>query len=392
MAPEQLEGKDADPRTDIFALGCVLYEMTAGKAAFGGKSRASLIAAILSSEPPPISALQPMTPPALDRVIRRCLAKDPDDRWQNAGDLASELKWIAEGGSQASAPAPVVRRRKNREHLAWALAALFALLAVAAGVLYLKRPHTDAAIVQAFIPAPHKTTYFFSGDVAGPPVISPDGTIIAFTALDEGGIKQLWIRDLRDASIRSLPDSQDASFPFWSPDSRSLAFFAGGKLKRVVATGGTPVTVCEAPNGRGGSWGSSDVIIFEPDTQLPIHAVPAAGGTSRPVTRIDPAKHSTHRWPQFLPDGKRFLYFASRHSRPHDDNEGIYVGSLDSTEGRFLTPSLSRGIAVSGYLLFLQGATLLAQPFDEDRAALSRDGAPRSATYSICVRVGPPAA
>jgi eukaryotic-like serine/threonine-protein kinase len=370
MAPEQLEGKEADARSDLFSLGAVIYEMAAGKPAFAGKSRASLIAAILSSEPPPISTLQPMTPPALDRVVKRCLAKDPDDRWQSTGDLASELKWIAEGGSHAGVPAPVVAHRKNRERLAWGVAAVLAILAVAAGLLYFENRGRPANSIQAYVPAPENTTYFFIGDSAGFPVISPQGDQLAFVAADDHGGRLLWIRSLSDGSARSLPGTDSATLPFWSPNGKSLGYFAGGKLKRVPVSGGSPTDIADVESARGGSWNQDDLIILTPSTQTGIYKVLASGGTLQPVTKVDTSRHTTHRWPYFLPDGKHFLYLAANHARPHADLDEIYVASLDGKENRRLTNATSNAIAGPGYLIFLQGTTLMAQPFDVDSATL----------------------
>ncbi len=376
MAPEQLEGNDADSRTDIFALGAVIYEMATSKAAFAGKSRASLIAAILSSDPPPISTLQPMTPPALDRVVKRCLAKDPDDRWQNAGDLASELKWIAEGGSQAGVPVPVTAHRKHRERWAWVTAAVFAILALTAGLLYFRNNQNPPKSSQAYLPPPDATSYFFTGDSAGFPVLSPQGDRLAFVATDERANRLIWIRSLADGSVRSLPGTDSASFPFWSYDGKNLGFFASGKLKRVALAGGSPVDIADVNNPRGGSWNQDDTIIFTASSQAPIVRVAASGGPVTSVTKIDQSRHTTHRWPFFLPDGKHFLYLAASHSKPHADLDEIYVASLDGKENRFLTISTSHAIAVPGYLLFLQDKALMAQPFDVSSALLKGEPIP----------------
>jgi eukaryotic-like serine/threonine-protein kinase len=373
MAPEQLEGKEADSRSDIFALGTVIYEMATGKPAFEGKSRASLIAAILSSEPQPISTITPMSPPALDRVLKRCLAKDPDDRWQNAGDLASELKWIAVGGSQSGVPAPVVAGRKHKHWIPWLLAAAFAGLAVLASLLYLTADRPPKRAIQAYLPPPVNTSYFFSGDSAGFPAISPQGDMVAFVAVNEQASRLLWIRSLTDGSVHSIPSTENAEFPFWSPDEKFVAFFTPGKIKRVSVSGGLPTEIADAPNPRGGSWGRDNVILFTPATQEAIYSVPASGGEPKKVTAVDLKRHTTNRWPYFLPDGKHFLYLAASHNKPHAELDEIYVASLDGKENRKLTTSTSNAIAVPGYLLFLQGTTLVAQAFDLDSATLRGD-------------------
>jgi eukaryotic-like serine/threonine-protein kinase len=376
MSPEQLEGKEADHRSDIFALGAVIYEMATGKAAFAGKSRASLIAAIMSSEPAPISSIQPMTPPALDRVVKRCLAKDPDDRWQSAGDLSSELRWIAEGGSQAGVPAPGVPRRNKLDWRPWTVAAACAILALVAGLLYLRSGVESAASIHAYLPPPLGTNYFFSGDAAGFPVISKQGDQVAFVAVDQQARRLIWIRSLSNGTAYSLAGTEGAFFPFWSPDGKSVAYFAQGKLKRIPVSGGPPVDIADAPAPRGGNWGPNDTIIFAPATQAAIFSVSTSGGTPKPVTTIDTSRHTTHRWPYFLPDGKHFIYLAANHAKPHAQFDAIYVGSLDGKEDRLLTAVTSNAVPVPGYLLYLRGTTLVAQPFDLASATLKGDPVP----------------
>ncbi|HMF08723.1 MAG TPA: protein kinase, partial [Thermoanaerobaculia bacterium] len=281
MSPEQLEGKDADSRSDIFAFGAVLYEMSTGQKAFSGKSQASLIASILEHDPPSISSLQPMVPPAFDRVVRTCLAKDPDDRWQTAHDLEGELKWIAQMGSAAGVAAPVAARRKNRERMAWAAFAVAAILATVLAVLYIRRaPRRETPIV-ASMALPEK---MFLGEMA----LSPDGTRLAFTMSKPGGQPALWIRSLDAPAAHPITDADNVSFPFWSPDSRSIGFFTGdGKLKRVDASGGGLLTICDAERGVGGTWNRDGVIVFGPAPTSPLYRVPAGGGRPIAVTKLD---------------------------------------------------------------------------------------------------------
>jgi eukaryotic-like serine/threonine-protein kinase len=364
MAPEQLEGKEADARADIFALGEVIYEMATGKPAFSGKSRASLIAAILTTEPPPITQLQPLAPPALERMVKKCLAKDPDDRWQSASDLASELQWMAEGGSQAGVPPPVMSKQKHRERVAWGVAALALCTAAILPAIYFRASTKPAQVVRSFISAEEGTFPILTGDFAGPPVLSPDGNNLAFVAAREQGAVLLWVRPLNALHARALAGTEGATFPFWSPDGRSLGFFAGGKLKTAAVEGGTPSELCNAPSGRGGTWNAEGTIVFTPDFQNVLMQVPASGGTPKPVTVMDTSKHDSHRWPYFLPDGKHFLYLAVIHANGRDPNDAIYFASLDGKENRLLMRGFTNVAYAAGRLLFMRDSALMAQPFD----------------------------
>jgi len=357
MAPEQLEGKDADSRSDIFAFGAVLYEMATGQKAFSGKSQASLIASILEHDPPSISSLQPMVPPALDRVVRTCLAKDPDDRWQTAHDLEGELKWIAQMGSAAGVAAPVAARRKNRERLAWAAFAAAAILSAIFAVLYVRRAPRPETSIRASLVLPEK---MFLGEMA----LSPDGTRLAFTMVKAGGQPALWVRSLDAPAPQPVSDAENASFPFWSPDSRYIGFFSGdGKLKRVDASGGGLLTICDAERGVGGTWNRDGTIVFGPAPTSPLFRVPAGGGRPIAVTKLDDSRHETaHRYPSFLPDGRHFLYTAANLSGPpNDPANAIRIGSLDSKEDRVLVPILANARFASGHLLYTREGTLLAQ-------------------------------
>ncbi len=359
MAPEQLEGKEADARTDIFAFGAVLHEMATARKAFEGQSQASLIAAILEHTPPPISTIQPMTPPALDRVVRTCLAKDPEDRWQSAHDVASELKWIAEAGSQAGAPAVVVKRRRSREWLAWTVAAVLLAVATAAIAGYVRRAPKPARIVRSSLLLPEMRFLNFLA-------ISPDGSQLAFVASSPGGKGVLWVRSLDGISAQPLPGTENAEFPFWSHDGRSLGFFADAKLKRIEAAGGPAVILCDAgPNGLGGTWNSDGVILFGLPG-APISRIPASGGTPAPVAPLDPGRReTTHRYPWFLPDGRHFIYLAANLAGAPDDPANlIRLASIDSKEDRAIMPGHSNTMFANGHLLFERDGSLFAQRFD----------------------------
>jgi len=365
MSPEQVEGKEVDGRSDIFSLGAVLYEMLTGQRAFPGKSQLSVASAILEKEPEPISAVKPMAPPALDHAIRRCLAKDPDERWQTARDLALELKWIAESGSQSTVPAPVIARSKTRERLAWIVAAACALAAATLGILYWNHAPEKPRVVRSYVKATLSSGFLFSGQVSGF-ALSPDGLRLTYVALNADGKALLWVRPLDSLQAQPLAGTDDASFPFWSPDSRTIGFFAGGKLKRIEASGGPPLTLCDAPLPRGGSWSRADVILFAPNLNAPLFRVSASGGTATPVTSPDATKGEvTHRWPQFLPDGRHFLYLAGTpYGLKENPTNAIVVGSLDSKERKVLLHTHSGAMYGSEHILFLRLNTLMAQPFD----------------------------
>jgi serine/threonine protein kinase len=358
MAPEQLEGGEADARTDIFAFSAMLYEMVTGKKAFEGRSQASLISAIMSSDPPPMPSLQPMTPSQLDRVVKKCLAKEPDKRWQAASDLAVQLQWIAEGESQTSASAPV-----RLSKLWYAMTALFILttLVLAAVVLLNYRPR-ESAVTRFQIAPPDKTT-FDSGDTIS---ISPDGRKIAFSARDETGKTMLWVRGLDTITARPLQGTEGAQLPFWSPDSRSIGFFTPGKLKRIDVEGGLPLTICDTrQRPRGGTWNRDGVIVFAPDDpSTELLRVSAAGGEPVPVTKPE-GPQMFARYPlSFLPDGEHFLFSRYGQSGGGSD-QATFVGSLKSLQARHLLYTDSPGAVYvpPGYLLFVRQGTLLAQPF-----------------------------
>jgi len=381
MAPEQVEGKDADARTDIFALGTVLYEMSTGRKAFTGQTRASLIAAILERDPGPITAAVPTSPPSLDRLVQGCLAKDPDDRWQSAHDVMAQLRWIAEGGSQAGVPAAVSARRRVREKGAWIAAGIAAIAAIVFGAAWLRRPSAPAMIVRSTILPPANSRFAFSGDNAGPLTISPDGRKLAFVAVGNDR-PLLYVRPLDADDPLALPGTEDATFPFWSPDGRSLGFFAGGKLKRVdLSAPGSATTIADAPNARGGTWGPDGTILFAPDTRSAIFRVSSSGGTPSPVTKVDPSRHSTHRWPVFLPDGRHFLFFAGDHNDTRSEKAGVRFASLEGPGDRPVVQTLANAVFAGRDLLFLRGNTLLAQNFDPGTGKLA--GEPRQVAQGV---------
>ena len=372
VAPEQLEGKEVDARTDIFAFGAVVYEMATGKRAFEGKSQASVISAIMSSEPPVISSLQPMTPPALDRVVKRCLAKEPEKRWQTASDLCEELKWIAERSSQTGLQAPVVSR--TRPSLRWWIAGIAAaLVLVALGgwtASRFRQPPADAGVLRLPINPPEGGAFFF-GNARGGVALSPDGKTAAFIATVNGEMA-LWVRPLDGTDARMLPGTDGAFYPFWSPDSKSIGFFTTSQLHRIDLTGGTPFTICDVPGIRGGAWTSDGQIIFG-GVGTPLFRVQASGGAPSPLTMLD-ASHGEieHRWPQVLPGGR--LLFWVRGDKP--ENTGVYATSLAKPSERvhLLTTGTAALYAPGNdgrnYLAWEHQGTLVGQEFDPDTLKL----------------------
>jgi serine/threonine protein kinase/Tol biopolymer transport system component len=383
MSPEQIEGKELEGRSDIFSLGAVLYEMVTGQRAFEGKSQLSVASAILEKEPPPISTIKPLTPRNLDHIIRRCLAKDPDDRWQSARDLALELKSIssADPSSQSSAAAlPVTRRKNRRELLAWSLGAVALLAALLA---FFFRPGHEAPglpLYSSIVP-PQGTSFEIEGDLGKQPALSPDGSSLVFGA---GG--ELWLHSLRTGTARALSGVHAAMNPFWSPDGTSIGFFADGKVKTLDLNTGVVRVVCNALAPRGGSWGPGGIILFTPSPRAAIFQVPATGGTPVAVTTIDTKIHSTHRWPVFLPGGQHFLYYASNHGSAQSEQNGIYVASLDGKFNRFLVTSPAAGIVAHGDLLYAKESALLAQTLDPKTFALT--GTPRPLLDNVVVDLG----
>jgi eukaryotic-like serine/threonine-protein kinase len=386
MSPEQLEGKKVDGRADIFAFGAVVYEMATGKRAFDGENQASVMAAILERQPPPISSLQPMTPPALDRVVRLCLAKDPDDRWQTAGDLNRELKWISEGGSQTglATPLPARATRARRDWLAWCLVAILGGSAALLGFLHFnEKPPAAPPAVRLQVRLPDLVKFTRSAVV----VLSPDGLHVLFTAIGADGAPHIWIQDLGAEAARPLSETDvgpDAPPPFWSPDSRFIVFSGFNKVRKVDVLDGNVQDLCNKPAPViGGSWSQQGVIIFGSNL-TGLWKVSAEGGTALPLTTLDPSRsENEHELPTFLPDGKHFLYL--RHSTVAG-NSGIYVGSLDDPPERQSTKRvLESGYGVNyvapnngnpGRLLFYRDGKLMAQTFDADKLELLGDPSP----------------
>jgi Tol biopolymer transport system component len=375
MAPEQVEGREVDARTDIFSFGVVVYEMATGKRAFEGKTQASVIGAIMSYDPPLISSLQPMTPPALDRVVKKCLAKEPDDRWHAAKDLCDELKWIAGGGSQA----PVARaaatkgiRALGQRPLLLGLSSLLIGLVIASVATWNLKPTQKQLVTRTVINLPPGLQ--LAGLDAGPAVaLSPDGAHLAYVAR-QGDTQQIYLRALDSLESKPIPGTEGGVNPFFSPDGQWVGFFAGGKLMKVSVSGGAAVTVVGAGYPLGASWGSQGTIIFGNFTGA-VQQVSDAGGTPQPLTHPEIGE-TTHRWPEFLPGGKAVL-FASGPSGLTFTNAQLAVLSVGTGERRnLLQGGTNPRYAPSGHVVYMQGGNLMAVPFDSKRLTVTGESAP----------------
>ena len=382
MAPEQLEGAEADARSDLFAFGAVLYEMLTGQKAFQGKSQASLIAAIMNGTLVPLSNLQPLTPPALEHLVQTCLARDPDARWQTARDVLVQLKWIAQGGSQVSVPRPVQARRKYRERIAWAVAALSLIALAASMAIHFGETRPAASPVTFTIPPPPGNEFT---DLTIP-VVSPDGRKLVFSTVTREGQNKFWLRSMDSPAPRELPATGMVRWPFWSPDSRFVAYVSDGKLMRIDTTGGSPVTLSDSA-GLGGTWNSNNVILIGASLTDPtLRRIPASGGDPKVVLKPDQGAHEIRlSWPVFLPDGRHFLFLSSSSDLA---KSSIRLGSLDSAETLALLPDEQQPFYAEGYLLFPRQRKLYAQPFDAGKLRLWGDATPIVEGIGMAINTG----
>ncbi|MFI5372201.1 MAG: protein kinase [Candidatus Eisenbacteria bacterium] len=373
MSPEQLEGREADARSDLWALGCVLYEMATGRRPFEGRSQASLITSIMGSQPAPITRLAPMTPPAMDQLISGLLAKDPEDRLQTAHDAKLQLQWAGSADASSSAGVAAVaaasaaptRSAKNTARLPWAIAVV--ALAAAVGMLALAWPRLrERRMDYRFRIEPRATTDTYW------PRVSPDGRTLLFETSDSSGTTQAWIRPMNDLEARPIPGSERLTRAYWSPDGREIAFVADGKLERLAVTGGTPLVITAATGGADLSWGSHGDVLMDGRATDSLRVVPARGGELRPATRIDRAARETgSAWPCFLPDGEHFLFIGIRSEDLSGFGGDIRLGRLGSLDSKLLGHSDGRvEYAPGGWVLYLHGATLLARRLDVGAARL----------------------
>jgi serine/threonine protein kinase len=374
MSPEQLEGKEADARSDIFAFGAMLYEMTTGKRPFEGSSQATLIAAIIEREPMSITAIKPLTPPGLERLTKKCLSKDPDSRWQTARDLGDELRWIAQSGSKAGIPVQVSIKRRFKMRVA-SIVAVLAVLACGyfSYMLYLK-PKPEIPVVRfKFSPEQGLRNVDW-------PRISPNGKMIAFNADDSLGNNNIWIRPFSSLEAYPLLGTENANRHYWSPDSKYLAFFQGTQLKKIPVTGGQIQLICEGPLGSDLSWGSKDIIVFDGNLGDTMRMVSADGGLTTDATSLDTSTGDAyHAWPWFLPDGENFLFIANSTDSAGSGVTKLKLGSVSSPENRTLYELESENrieYCNEGFILFFQDNNLMALPFDDKKLEITGEPKP----------------
>jgi serine/threonine protein kinase len=361
MAPEQLEGKDADTRTDIFAFGAIVYEMVTGKKAFSGASQASLIGAIMHAEPPPMIAGQPLTPPALERLVRTCLAKDPDQRWQSIADLARELRSISE--PPLAPPSHQQRSRRSAALTRVLIGMTLAIVAAAATYLGYRLRSVPAMPVVRFtvVPPPETRLGANPGGSAPPLAVSPDGRWVVFAAAALNTAQRLWIRGIDSLDARALPGTEGARYPFWSPDSGSIGFFTQVALKRTEIAGGTARKIADVEDGSGGGWNKQGLVVFS-TVSHGLFTVSDNGGVPKP---LHPSGDSgLGHLPVFLPDDRHFVYW-DRQGQTSDGD--VRVASIDDADSEVLVSAVHGIGAIPGYLLFVRGQTLFAQPFDAVR-------------------------
>jgi serine/threonine protein kinase len=365
VAPELFAGKKPDTRCDIFAFGAVLYEMITGQRAFAGTTQALTIANILERDPPPMKPPEASGPrlSALEHLVRTCLLKNPEERRQTAHDILLELRWMAELDESSEALQQAADRRVRPT---WIVVALLTLaMSVTAFLLLLRHPDQKPQLIRVSALPPEKADFVANSL----PAISPNGRRLIFAA-SSGGKAQLWVRDLDSATPWALAGTDGASNPFWSPDNNEVGFFANGKLRKVKLTGGPSLVVCDAMQGRGGSWSRNGVILFTPSTTEALYKVPSDGGKPEPVTKLDSsAGEVSHRWPWFLPDGRHFLY-TGRNAEP--SKTAIYAGDLQSGQKQRIRATSSNAVyGQPGYLLFVSEHALMAETFDATRLRTS---------------------
>jgi len=372
MAPEQVRGLATDHRSDIFAFGAILYEMLSGHRAFRGDTTADTLSAILTKDPPDLEVAEGHISSGLVHVVNRCLEKNPAARFQSTSDLAFALEALSLRSESSPVVTPAALATRRRARFAWpaATAVLLGTIAVLAWMVATRSVPGPSYAIRFQVPPPTDAAFTPTEAVGAPHIaISLDGQRLAFVAPVGSGRPSLWVRGIDSLDAIMLASTEDASFPFWSPDGSQIGFFAQGKLKKVLATGGSVQTLADAPQGRGGSWARSGIILFAPNINDPLRRVSSAGGVAMPVTALDSTRQETsHRWPQFLADGRRFLFFVRSGNQTYT---GVYLGSLESSERTLLLRTNAGAVYTPpGYMLALRDESLMAHRVDLDARTL----------------------
>ncbi len=389
MSPEQARGQVLDKQSDIWSFGCVLFECLSGHRPFDGETTSDIVARILEREPDE-GALPEQTPPAIRRLVRRCLEKDRSRRLRDIGDAVLELNSVEDAReSHVSSPTRPWQGKRGRV-VAWIVPAVTVISATAAWVLSMVNGRSALQTVHTHVLAPPGTSFHNTGDFAGPAIVSPNGNALAFVAGDAAGNNVLYVRELHSETARALPGTDGAYFPFWSADSQSLCYFSTGRMWQVDLKGGPSIPLTEGitiDSARGGTRNQEGVILFAPKYQDVIHQLSVSAPESiRPVTVLDASIHTTHRWPVFLPDGRHFLYLAAGPDRRKTEHNAIYWASLDGKENQRVLRTNTHVVYAEPYLLFIQDSTLFAQRFNADRGLL--EGEPREIATGVLSHPG----
>jgi serine/threonine protein kinase len=385
MSPEQVQGQDADHRSDIFSMGVLLYELFTGELPFKGVHETAVSYEIVNVDPAPMSAVKPEIDPSLDAIVLGCLEKDVNERTQSVKQVSVDLKrfkressrqrvsritavrhaYIPPSGesvesSQSLAASPI------RRYIPWLAATVCFVSLGIVGIMFFRNSPNEGHTIRSVISPPEKASFYFFGNTSGPPTISPNGKRIAFVARDSSDKRRLYVRWLDALDAQPLAGTEGAVHPFWSPDNQFIGFVAEGKLKKIDASGGPPITICNAGDSRGSTWSTQGMIVFSPGAGVPLFVVSASGGTPTLITNLDSMrKETTHRWPFFLPDGQHFLYFARTVATgAQGEGDAICVASLDRKVHKILLNASSNAVYASGNLLFVRGNSLIAQRFN----------------------------